>query len=85
MRVEFELRHFPRFMVVDWLVQVGGCETEALCVSGDGWIAYLEALEPEMVGIVEVDRDRLVIDGDAHEVERVRAFVAGCIARGRRR
>lgn len=74
-RVELELRHVPRFKVIDCLVQVGGVETEAWTVQGDGWLASLEALEPDVIGIVSIDRDRLVIQGSRWAVERVTAFV----------
>lgn len=75
MRVEMELRHLPRFRIVDFLVQAGGEITGVLSVTGDGWSAYIEALEPDRVGIVDVSRDRLVIQGDARAVERVYAFM----------
>ncbi len=75
MRVEIELRVLPRFRVMDYLVQVGGEITEMLCVTGNGWTAFIEAMEPDRVGIVDVPRDRLVIEGEEHAVERVSSFM----------
>jgi hypothetical protein len=85
MRVEIELRYLPRFRIMDYLTQVGGTVTESLCVSGDGWSAYIEALEPDRVGLVDVPRDRLVIEGDARAVEPVAAFMQRHVRQMRRR
>jgi hypothetical protein len=75
MRVEMVLRAWPRFRVVNFLVEAGGEVTESLSVVGDRWSAYLEALEPDPVGIVNVPRDRLVIEGEEQAVERIHAFM----------
>ncbi len=75
MRVEIELRYLPRFRIIDYLVQMGGSETEMLSVTGDGWTAFIEALEPDVVGIVQVPRDRLVIVGEENAVNRVASFM----------
>jgi hypothetical protein len=75
MRRELELRYLPRFRIMDYLAQVGGEATESLSVVGDQWEAYIEALEPDRVGIVDVPRDRLVIEGEERAVERVYAFM----------
>lgn len=75
MRVEMVLRAWPRFRIVNFLVEAGGEVTESLSVVGDHWSAYLEALEPDRVGIVDVPRDRLVIEGDKQAVERIHAFM----------
>jgi hypothetical protein len=85
MRVEIELRYLPRFRVMDYLAQVGGTVTEMLCVVGDGWEAAIEALEPDQVGIVQVPRDRLVIEGDdPAAVTRVHDFMVGKVRQMRR-
>ena len=84
-RVEIELRILPRFRVMDYLIQAGGTPTEALCVAGDGWSACIEALEPDPFGLVDVPRDRLVIEGDERAVERVRAFMQLKVQQMRRR
>jgi hypothetical protein len=78
-----ELRNWPRFRVINFLIEVGGQEDEALSVAGKGWTAYLEALEPDLVGIVRVPRDRLVIQGEPRAVERVHTFMRRRTARGR--
>ena len=78
-----ELRNWPRFRVINFLVEAGGQVEEALSVTGDRWTASLEALEPDQVGIVKVPRDRLVIQGEARAVERVHAFMRRRTARGK--
>jgi hypothetical protein len=78
-----ELRNWPRFRVINFLVEAGGQVDEALSVRGDRWAAYLEALEPDLVGIVRVPRDRLVIQGETRAVERVHAFMRRRTSRGR--
>ena len=85
LRVELELRVLPRFRVMDYLVQAGGTATESLCVAGEGWSATIEALEPDPFGIVDVPRDRLVIEGDERAVERVRDFMQLKVQQMRRR
>lgn len=81
MRVVIEVRHIPRYRVMDYLVQAGGTPTGLLEVSGEGWSASLEALEPDWLGIVRIDRDRLVIEGVPHQVERVSAFIRRYVTR----
>jgi hypothetical protein len=82
-RAEIELRYLPRFRVMDYLVQAGGEATDILSVVGPGWSAYVEALEPDRVGIVDVPRDRLVIEGDPAAVQRVHAFMYHTVRRMR--
>lgn len=74
-RVVIEVRHVPRFRVMDLLVQVGGTVTDFLEVTGEGWAAWLEALEPDYLGTVPIARDRLVLEGERRHVERVSAFM----------
>jgi len=81
MRVEIEVRHMPRFRVMDYLVQAGGTPADFLEVTGEGWTAWLEALEPDYLGIVAIARDRLVIEGDPRQVERVSAFMRRQVTR----
>ncbi len=85
MRVTIELRLIPRYRVMDYLVQAGGTPVESLSVAGQGWTATIEALEPDQLGIVQVPRDCLVIEGDEAAVERVRAFMQRQVDRLRRR
>ncbi len=75
MRITIELRLIPRYRVMDYLMQAGGLPVETLSVTGDGWTATIEALEPDRLGLVEVPRDCLVIEGEEAAVERVRAFM----------
>lgn len=74
-RVVLELRGVPRFKAMGYLIEAGGRETEPYSVSGDRWSAYLEALEPDEIGAALIARDRLVIEGERREVERVQAYV----------
>lgn len=85
MRVTIELRLIPRYRVVDYLVQAGGVPVESLSVTGAGWTATIEAREPDLLGMVQVSRDCLVIEGDEAAVERVRVFMQCQVDRLRRR
>lgn len=85
MRVVIELRLIPRYRVMDYLIQAGGTPVESLSVIGRGWTATIEALEPDSLGMVQVPRDCLVIEGDEVAVERIRAFMQGQVDRLRRR
>jgi hypothetical protein len=75
LRVVIELRHVPRYRVMDYLIQAGGTPSGFLEVEGDGWSASLEALEPHYLGTVPIARDRLVLEGEPRHVERVSAFI----------
>ncbi len=81
-RVVMELRGVPRFKAMGYLVEAGGRETESYSVTGDRWSAYLEALEADEIGAALIPRDRLVIEGERHEVERVQAYVKRRTKRG---
>lgn len=84
MRIEIELRVLPRFRVMDYLTQAGGEITETWCVAGPGWEAFIESLEPDRVGIVDIPRDRLVIEGEDRKVESVAAFMQRKVQQMRR-
>ena len=65
MRVELELRNVQHTVVMDFLIQAGGQPSGELSVSGDGWKARLEQMEPAIIGsVMQVRRDLLVIEGD---------------------
>ena len=82
MRVELELRNVPGFRIMEYLAEVGGKPTGELAVSGEGWSAYLEPIEPAVVGAMRILRDRLVIAGDDSAVERISAFMRRKTMRG---
>lgn len=67
---------------MEYLAEAGGKPTGELAVSGEGWSAYLEPLEPAVVGTMRIPRDRLVIAGDDLAVERVSAFMRFKTMRG---
>ncbi len=83
MRVEMELRNLPLFRLMEYLVEAGGQLNGERAVSGAGWSAVLEKMEPAYVGKLRVPRDLLVIEGeDTDEVERVKAFMRHKTMRG---
>lgn len=82
MRVELELRNLPRFRILEYLYEAGGSPSGDDAVSGDGWSARLEALEPAQVGAITVPRDLLVIEGDSAAVPHLRAFMERKTMRG---
>lgn len=82
MRVELELRNLPGSRIMDYLIEAGGEPTGDLTVSGEGWSAHLEPMEPAVVGAMRIPRDRLVIAGDDSAVERISAFMRRQTMRG---
>ena len=76
------LRILPRFRVMDYLIRRG---TPASAVWRATAGRRIEALEPDPFGLVDVPRDRLVIEGDERAVERVRAFMQLKVQQMRRR
>ena len=81
-RVVLELRNQPRYRVMNYLVEAGGTPDDVASVTAPRWAAFIESLEPDTVGIVEIPRDRLVIWGERTEVERVGAFLRRHTTRG---
>ena len=82
MHVELELRNVPGFRIMEYLAEAGGEPTGDLTVSGEGWSAFLEPIEPAVVGAMRIPRDRLVIVGDDSAVERISAFMRRQTMRG---
>ena len=82
MRVEFELCNLPRLRIMEYLVLAGGEPTGEVAVVGEGWTAALEKMEPSQVGSIKIPRDCLIIEGEAHAVERVSAFMRKKTMRG---
>jgi len=82
-RYEMELRNVPRFRVMEYLIEAGGEENGELAVTGDGWKAWLEELEPVKIITMTVRRDMLIIEGDDDAaVDEVHAFMRRKTMRG---
>lgn len=83
MRIEMELRNVPRNRVMEYLVEAGGTERDAMHADGDGWQAWLEEMEPAKVVTMLVRRDMLIIEGDEEEtVTSVQAYMRRKTMRG---
>ncbi len=82
MRVELELRNLPRIRVLEYLAETNGQPTGRLAMRGDGWLAWLEPMEPAQVGSITVPRDLLVIEGIDTAVELVHALMRARTMRG---
>lgn len=82
MRVELELRNLPRSRVLEYLAEVKGWPAGELAMRGDGWLAWLEPMEPARVGSITVPRDLLVIEGTDAAVESVHALMRSRTMRG---
>lgn len=78
-----ELRNLPRFRILEYLVEAGGRPASDLAVSGMGWSAWLEEMEPAAVGSLTVPRDMLILEGDdepvtaLHKVMRLKTMRGG--------
>jgi hypothetical protein len=82
LRVELELRNLPRVRVLEYLAEAKGQSVGDLAVRGNGWLAWLEPMEPAQVGSITVPRDLLVIEGSAAAVEPVHALMRSRTMRG---
>lgn len=67
-RYELELRNLPREYILNYLREAGGVEDGALAVKGEGWRAWLEAMEPARITVMVIPRDLLVIEGEDEAV-----------------
>ncbi|WP_119065622.1 hypothetical protein [Aggregatilinea lenta] len=83
-RVVMEVRHVPRYRLMLALQEAGSEVVDVASVAAPRWAAHIESLEPDIVGIVEVPRDRLVIEGARTEVERVHSYILRQTERHRR-
>ncbi|HML24674.1 MAG TPA: hypothetical protein PKD09_23675 [Aggregatilinea sp.] len=83
-RVVMEVRHVPRYRLMIALQELGAEMVDVASVIAPRWAAHIESLEPDIVGIVEVPRDRLVIEGVRVEVERVHSYILRQTERYRR-
>lgn len=82
-RHELELRNVPRFRVMEYLVEAGGVVEDDLAVRGVDWRAYLEAMTPVRITVIEVRRDRLIIEGtNRAKVDEVKNFMRRKTMRG---
>jgi hypothetical protein len=82
LRVELELRNLPRARVLEYLAEAKGQPAGELAVRGDGWLAWLEPMEPAQVGSIAIPCDLLVIVGKAAAVEPVQALMRSRTMRG---
>lgn len=82
MRVELELRNLPRTRILEYLAEAKGQPAGELAVRGDGWLAWLEPMEPAQVGSFTIPRDRLVIEGEVTAVEPVHSLMRSRTMRG---
>lgn len=70
-RLEMELRNLPRHRILEYLQEVGGQPQpdNELRMEGEGWAAWLEAMPPAIISVMEIRRDLLVIEGDDARIE----------------
>lgn len=57
-----EMRGIPFFLLKEYLQELGGTLTAEDTVTGDGWTARLERMEPFRLGSLEVGQTRLTMD-----------------------
>ena len=81
-RVEYELRNLPRFRMREYWVEAGGRLTGDLSAEGDGWTIRLEPMDPARVGLFEIRRDLLIIEGEEAAVDTMAAFMRNKTMRG---
>lgn len=71
-----EMRGIPYFLLKEYLQELGGTLTADDTVTGEGWTARLERMEPFRLGSLEVGQARLEMDirEDAYDdfIERFR-------------
>lgn len=82
MRKEMELRNVPRNRVMEYLQEAGGTPDGELSVSGEGWHARLEEMEPAQVITMTIRRDCLIIEGGDDIVPDVYAYLRRKTMRG---
>jgi len=75
-REEQLIRAVPLWMLRGYLEQAGGTARDDARVEGHGWSATLEQAEDHAVGSLRVGQVRLVLEGDAKAVARVRGELA---------
>src|SRR4051812_13461414 len=86
------LRGIPRWLLVDYLVDLGGTAVEIDdlsvvgpdedLVTGDGWQARLSQMEDFKIGSLSSGQVRLVVTGDPDEVRGMLSRLAPRLFRG---
>jgi hypothetical protein len=87
------LRGIPRWLLVEYLEDLGGlvvetdrddgsAEDEEDLVAGDGWLAHLTQIDDYRVGSLSSGQVRLVVTGDPDEVRGMLSRLAPRLFRG---
>ncbi len=74
-RIEMEMRNLPLNRLQEYLVEAGAKQHGERSFIGAGWHAAIEPMEPAQIVTMTVRRDRVVIEGDEAEVNRVHAHM----------
>ena len=68
---EREIRAMPRWLLQEYLQELGGELDHDGVVRGEGWVAHLTQIEDYQIGSIRVGQVRLELHGDANAVERI--------------
>lgn len=68
---ELEIRAIPRWLLQEYLQELGGEPDDAGVIRGAGWVASLTQIEHYQIGSIRVGQVRLEVRGDADAVERL--------------
>ena len=64
-----EIRSVPLWLVREYLEELDGRASDETHVTGDGWQATLEKMEPVPLGSLRIGRVSLVLEGEAQVIE----------------
>lgn len=57
-----EMRGIPYFLLIEYLQELGGRLVGENLITGDGWNAHLERMEPFRIGSLAVGQTRIIME-----------------------
>ena len=82
MRVELDVRNIPTERIWEYVGMAGGVWDGAQRGTGTGWTIERVVQEPVRIGVMDIPRDSLIIEGEAEAVETAVAFLRRQLMRG---
>ncbi len=78
---EFTVSAVPLWLMVEYLVELGGEQIAEDKVSGEGWQAHLARAEDFHLGSLRVGRTHLRVHGDAEALQKLRPALENKLVR----
>jgi len=65
------IKCIPKWLLAEYLEEIGGQSDGDSRVTGDGWVANLEQIEPFQVGSLCIGQVQMSIDGEPQAIDQL--------------